>query len=205
MPRSAVATNARESSVAARSMSDRTSSGEVLFFCSASTGTNACENAPSANKRRSRFGRRKATTNASVARLAPNPRAMMKSRAKPRMRLTKVRPLTVTRARRRFMLEFRPFWWHKTVHGEYQICAQARPPGASAPRAQHEPAHRGAHGDQERQKGRGRRRQGRGGERAARVAARHRPRGGERRAARERRRPAKEPARTRPQDPQVAL
>src|ERR1041384_1001116 len=205
MPRSAVTTNARESSVAVRSMSERTSSGEVLFFCSASTGTNAWENAPSANSRRSRFGRRKATTNASVARLAPNPRAMMKSRANPRMRLTKVSPLTVTRARRRFMLESRPFRRRKTVHGQHQVRAQARAPGASAPRPQHEPAHRGAHGDQEREKGRRRRGQGRGGERAARVAAGHRPRGRQGRSAPERGRPSQEPAGARAQDPQVAL
>src|ERR1043166_3460581 len=57
MPRSAVTTNARESSVAVRSMSERTSSGEVLCFCSASTGTNAWEDAPSANSRRSSVGR----------------------------------------------------------------------------------------------------------------------------------------------------
>src|SRR5678816_503298 len=149
MPRSAVRTSARKSSVAVRSMSDRTSSGEVLFFCSASTGTNACENAPSANRRRSRFGRRKATKNASVASPAPNARAMMKSRANPRMRLTNVRPLTVTRARRRFMLESRPFRRRNKdviLHGEHQIRAQARAPGAGAPGAQHEPSHRRAHG-----------------------------------------------------------
>src|SRR6476646_12190287 len=210
MPRSAVATSARESSVAVRSIRPRTSSGEALFFCSASTGTNACEKAPSANRRRSRFGRRKATKNASVARPAPNDRAMMKSRAKPRMRLTKVKPLTVTKARRRFMLEFRPFQGSKptgrnTFHGQYQVRAQARAPGAGAPRAQHEPAHGRAHGDQEREEGRGGGRSSRSGERAARVAAGHRPRGRQGRAAPERGRPPQEPARARAQESEGAL
>src|SRR6185503_12281785 len=205
IPSTAVASSARLSSVAVPSISERTSSGGVLFLCSASTGTKAWEKAPSANRRRSRFGKRNATKNASVARPAPNARAMMKSRAKPRMRLTRVRPLTLTRARRRFMLEFRPFRRYPSVHGEHQIRAQARPPGAGAPRAQREPAHRGAHRDQERQEGRRRRRQGRGRERAARIAARNRPRGGEGRAAPERGRPPQEPAGARAQDPEVTV
>src|SRR5438105_10328069 len=202
MPSSAVATRARKSSVAVPSISVRTSSGDVLFFCSASTGTKAWENAPSANRRRSRFGRRKATKKASVARPAPKARAMKKSRAKPRMRLTSVRPLTVTRARRRFMLKFAPFPGQR-VHGQHQIRAQARAPGANPPRAQYEPAHHGAHGDPEREEGDRGRRQGRRGDGAARLAAHHRPRGSEGRDAPERGRPPQEPPRARAQEPEV--
>src|SRR5437762_6554691 len=202
MPSAAVTTSARKSKVAVRSITPRTSSAEFLFFCSARTGTKACEKAPSANRRRSRLGRRKATKKASVAIPAPKARAMKKSRAKPRMRLTNVRPLTVTRARRRFMLKFAPFPGQR-VHGKHQIRAQARAPGAGAPRAQHEPAHRGAHGDQEREEGSRGRRQGGRGHRAARLAARHRPRGGERRDASECGRPPQEPPRARAQEPEV--
>ena len=79
-PSAATATNAKNRSVPTPSTSLRVSSGEVRFLCSARTGTKACEKAPSANSRRSRFGMRKATKKASVARLAPKARAMMKSR-----------------------------------------------------------------------------------------------------------------------------
>ena len=44
-----------------------------------------------------------ATKKASVAKPAPKVRAMTKSRTKPRMRESSVMPLTVARARRRFM------------------------------------------------------------------------------------------------------
>src|SRR5690606_15495077 len=67
-------------------------------------GTNACENAPSANMRRSRLGRRNATKKASVIIPAPKARAMTKSRTKPRMRDRSVMPLTVASARSRFIV-----------------------------------------------------------------------------------------------------
>src|SRR5258706_8202607 len=67
-------------------------------------GTKACEIAPSANRRRSRLGRRNATLNASMSAPAPKPRARITSRARPRMRDTSVQLLTVAAARRRFTI-----------------------------------------------------------------------------------------------------
>ena len=66
-------------------------------------GTNACEKAPSANRRRSRFGMRKATTKASIAKPAPKAMAMRVSRTNPVMRETSVIALTEAAAFRRFM------------------------------------------------------------------------------------------------------
>jgi hypothetical protein len=66
-------------------------------------GTKACENAPSANRRRSRLGILKATKKASVTSPAPNTRAMARSRTKPRMRESSVMLLTVASALRRFI------------------------------------------------------------------------------------------------------
>ena len=79
-----------------------------------STGTNACENAPSANSRRSRFGIRNATKNASVAMPAPNMRAITRSRKKPRTLDTMVMLLTVASALRRFIGKLESatrLWW----------------------------------------------------------------------------------------------
>src|SRR3981189_3188076 len=152
----ATPTSSKNRSVATPSRSLRVSSAEARFLYSASTGTNACENEPSANRRRSRFGMRKATKKASVARLAPKARAMMKSRREPRMRLRRVRLLTVARARRRLMLEFAPFP-DPPLHGKHQVRPQARPPGSAAPHPQHGAAHHRAHRHQEREQG-GRRR-----------------------------------------------
>jgi hypothetical protein len=66
--------------VATQSTSVRVFSGDSRLRYSARIGTNACENAPSPNSLRSRFGMRNATKNASVASPAPNARAMKKSR-----------------------------------------------------------------------------------------------------------------------------
>ena len=107
MPRAAVTTRPRESSVATASIMLRVSSAELRFLNCDRTGTNAWENAPSANMRRSRLGILKATKNASVARLAPKMRANRKSRTYPITRLTMVRLLTANRARSRFMLYVR--------------------------------------------------------------------------------------------------
>ena len=74
------------------------------FLYSARIGTKACENAPSANRRRSRLGILNATKNASVAMPAPNTRAITASRTKPRMRETSVMLLTVASALSRFMV-----------------------------------------------------------------------------------------------------
>jgi hypothetical protein len=49
------------------------------------------------------LGSRKATKKASVSTPAPKARATTKSRTKPRMRDSRVMPLTVARARRRFI------------------------------------------------------------------------------------------------------
>src|SRR5438445_10769919 len=108
------------------------------------------------------------------------------------MRLTRVRLLTVARARRRFMLEFAPFP-DPPVHGKHQVRAQARPPGGAAPHPQHEAAHHRAHRHQEHEQGGRRRQQGRRFQGAARFAAPHRSRGRERRHAPQCRRPAQEP------------
>ncbi len=80
MPSAAVASRARNNAVETLSTSVRVSSGVSRLRTSARIGTKAWEKAPSANKRRSRLGIRKATKNASVASPAPNTRAMKKSR-----------------------------------------------------------------------------------------------------------------------------
>jgi hypothetical protein len=58
-------------------------------------GTKACENAPSANRRRNRLGIRKATWKASVVALAPKAEATSSSRIKPVMRDASVSSDTV--------------------------------------------------------------------------------------------------------------
>ena len=58
----------------------RTSAGSRVVRYSDSTGTKACEKAPSANSRRRKFGMRKATKNASAAGPAPKVVAMTVSR-----------------------------------------------------------------------------------------------------------------------------
>ena len=55
--------------------------------------------APSANKRRMKLGILKATKKASVPASAPNSRAMTRSRIKPKMRDTRVKPPTRARDR----------------------------------------------------------------------------------------------------------
>ena len=56
----------------APSISSRTSSCSRWTLYSETTGTNACENAPSANSRRMKLGILNATRNASMSRPAPN-------------------------------------------------------------------------------------------------------------------------------------
>src|SRR5690348_14492864 len=84
-------------------MSLRVSASVRRFLYSPSIGTNACENAPSANRRRNRLGMRKATKNASVAAPAPKTQATSISRTNPRIRETRVMLLTVASALSRFM------------------------------------------------------------------------------------------------------
>ncbi len=102
-PSAVAARSARVNSVAARSTSSLVSESPRRVLYSERTGTKACENAPSANRRRSRLGMRKATKKASVARPAPNSLAITTSRMNPRMRDTSVMLLTVASAFSRFM------------------------------------------------------------------------------------------------------
>ena len=81
MPIAVASTRATNRTVLIESIRPRVSSSVCRLRYSERIGTNACENAPSANSRRSRFGMRNATKNASVAKPAPNARAMKKSRA----------------------------------------------------------------------------------------------------------------------------
>src|SRR5258708_3769723 len=170
---------------------------------SPSTGTKACENAPSAKRRRSRLGMRKATTNASIARPAPNRIARSVSRTKPVMRDASVMPLTEAAALSRFNLGLCFVWtsgvsyqasFHKpgtpghpfpvpspTVsedyrsNGQHQAGRQAGQEVDQAALGQPEPAHHAAQRDQESAEGDRRRRPGR---RPGRVQGRdldHRP------------------------------
>ena len=66
-------------------------------------GTKACENAPSANRRRSKLGMRNATWKASVQALAPKAAAISCSRTRPVMRESKVNKETIEAARSRFI------------------------------------------------------------------------------------------------------
>ncbi len=84
--------------------STRVASSPLRPRYSPRTGTNACEKAPSANRRRRRLGMRKATTNASNAGLAAKMLAKRLSRARPRIRDSSVMPLTDAAALRRFNL-----------------------------------------------------------------------------------------------------
>ena len=78
-------------------------SGLLLWRYSASIGTKACENAPSAKIRRKRLGSLKATTKASIAAPAPKIRATTASRTKPNTRENIVILLKRAKTARRFM------------------------------------------------------------------------------------------------------
>ena len=86
------------SSVTTWSTSTLVSSWPFLFLYSPKIGTKACENAPSANRRRSRLGSLKATKKASVSAPAPKARAVSISRTKARIRESSVRLLMAARA-----------------------------------------------------------------------------------------------------------
>ena len=73
-----------------RSTSSRTACGPCFSLYSASTGTNAIENEPSADRRRMKLGMRNAATNTSMAGLAPNTMAYTWSRTSPLTRDRKV-------------------------------------------------------------------------------------------------------------------
>ena len=103
MPSSATTTSTSVSAVATWSTRVLVASCPRRFLYSARIGTNACENAPSANIRRSRLGILKATKKASVIIPAPKMRAMTASRTNPRMRESRVMLLTAARALSKFM------------------------------------------------------------------------------------------------------
>ena len=103
MPSSVVATSAQKSTVATASIRPRVAASPSADRLAANMGTNACEKAPSANNRRSRFGMRNATLNASVCALTPKLEATINSRPSPVTRETSVSKETVEAARSRFM------------------------------------------------------------------------------------------------------
>ncbi len=104
-PRITVASSAHSSTVATASTSAWVALSPFSARLCASSGTKACEKAPSANSRRSRLGMRNATLKASVMTLAPKAAATICSRTKPVMRDASVRRETVDAARSRFIEE----------------------------------------------------------------------------------------------------
>ncbi len=101
-PSAETASTVQNSAEATCESSSRASSEPPVDCVWAKIGTKACENAPSANRRRSRFGRRNATEKASMSLAAPKMRAISTSRTSPVMRDTRVSPLTATVARSKF-------------------------------------------------------------------------------------------------------
>src|SRR5690606_10620232 len=73
-------------------------------------GTKACENAPSANRRRNRLGMRKATQKASVSGPAPKELAIRMSRIRPVIRENRVKLLMVAADRNKLICVL--FWGH---------------------------------------------------------------------------------------------
>src|SRR5690348_16767296 len=147
---------------------------------SARIGTNAWENAPSAKRRRNRFGRRKAASNASICRPAPKTVALSVSRKSPVMRDRSVIPLTVVRVRRRFNSKrgfagrlvrdakiayyaaFTRIGNSKTKrHGQHRTGTQACAAGRGDAPAQRQPEIGAPHGSEEGEEGDRFRRQGR--------------------------------------------
>ena len=98
MPTTVTATSTQASTVATASISWRVAASPALARPRASTGTKAWLKAPSANRRRSRLGMRKATLKASVKPLTPNTEAISRSRTRPVMREARVSRETVEAA-----------------------------------------------------------------------------------------------------------
>ena len=94
-PNTLVINTAQASSVATLSIKTWVAASPCSARVAASTGTKAWLNAPSANKRRNKFGMRKATRKASVTALAPKALAIRVSRANPVMRDSRVSKETV--------------------------------------------------------------------------------------------------------------
>ena len=91
--------NATTKTDSTSSANRRAASRPPSDMCRANSGTNAALNAPSANKRRKKFGSLNATKNASATGPAPSIAAIRISRAKPRNRLIIVKPPTVAMER----------------------------------------------------------------------------------------------------------
>jgi hypothetical protein len=102
-PMTQVSSSAQAKTVATASTRRCVASSPSFSRLAAKIGTKACENAPSANSRRSRFGMRKATLKASVAAEAPNVAAINCSRTRPVTLEARVSSETVEAALRRFM------------------------------------------------------------------------------------------------------
>ena len=102
-PAMQTSTSAASSTLATASISARVGPSPSRSRLWASSGTKACEKAPSANSRRSRLGMRNATLKASVITLAPKAAATICSRISPVMRDASVSRETVEAARSRFM------------------------------------------------------------------------------------------------------
>ena len=89
-PITQVMSSTSESRLATWSIMRLVAASPSVCLLAASTGTKAWLNAPSANRRRSKFGMRKATLKASVSAPAPKAEAMSCSRTRPVMRDTSV-------------------------------------------------------------------------------------------------------------------
>jgi hypothetical protein len=103
MPRAHVTSKAQQSTVATASTKACVATSPSLARVAASNGTKACEKAPSANNRRSRFGIRNATLKASIHAPAPNSEACNTWLTRPVTREPSVSSETVDAARSRFM------------------------------------------------------------------------------------------------------
>src|SRR5436190_5567396 len=191
MPAMQVSTRAPSSTVATASISRRVASSPSAARTRASVGTKACEKAPSPNRRRSRFGMRKATLKASNDAPAPNTEETTMSRNSPETREASVNREIVEAARSRFMGGAEPGHARRepadailavfaeiplvprtAPHGHryqsqeedrpHRLRAEARSAGRQAQCRQHGASLAVPHRDQERAEGGRRRRQGQG-------------------------------------------
>src|SRR3569832_825419 len=103
MPTTQVASSAQASAVATPSIRRCVASSPSVSLECASAGTKAWLKAPSAKRRRKRFGMRNATLNASVKPLAPNVAAMSRSRTRHVTREASVSSDTVDAALKRLI------------------------------------------------------------------------------------------------------
>ena len=103
-------------------INSRVLSGSLSALYSAKTGTKALEKAPSANKRRRKFGIRLANKKTSAATPAPSKFATTTSRTKPRIREIKVMPLTTSPDFNNFLLTIYSLCFHKKLIGILAVC-----------------------------------------------------------------------------------